>query len=149
MENLVRVAWDHFYETNDHLLFGSRKIDIDLSTMHPPQAQMFRLWQIYLDNVDRLLKVTHAPTLQSRIIEAASNTSNIEPSLDALMFGIYCVALCGLDDDECLAIFYSSKKDLLVAYQFACQQSLARCELLKTSDQDCLTALYLYLVRFC
>ena len=68
MENLVKVAWEQFYESNDHLLFGSRKINIELSTLHPPQAQIFRLWQIYLDNVNCLLKVTHPATLQPQII---------------------------------------------------------------------------------
>lgn len=146
MENLVKVAWDQFYESNDHLLFGSRKTNFELSTLHPPQVQIFRLWQIYLENVDTLLKVTHAPILQSQIIEAASDVTNIKPSLEALMFGIYCIAIGSLTEHECLAMFSSAKKDLLVGYHFACQQALARCDLLKTSERDCLTALYLYLV---
>lgn len=31
-------------------------------------------------------------------------------------------------------------------YQFGCQQALSNCGFLRSSDRDCLTALYLYLV---
>lgn len=31
-------------------------------------------------------------------------------------------------------------------YQFGCQQALLNCGVLQSSDRDCLTALYLYLV---
>jgi hypothetical protein len=115
--------------------------------LHPEQIQIFRLWQIYLENVDPLLKVTHAPTLQPRIIDAASKIANFTPTLEALLFSIYCVAILSLTEDECLASFKTPRKDLLTIYQFGCQQALLKCKVLRSSDRDCLTALYLYLVR--
>lgn len=83
---VIQQAWRQFSDNDDHILFGARKTAVDISTLHPESVQIFRLWQLYLDNVDPLLKVTHTPTLQGRIIEAASNISNIKPSLEALMF---------------------------------------------------------------
>ncbi|KAK6845968.1 C6 transcription factor [Apiospora arundinis] len=61
---MVHTAMDQMYDNDDHLLFGSRSSHnaVDLSTLHPEPIQIFRLWQIYLDNVDPLLKVTHTPT---------------------------------------------------------------------------------------
>ena len=143
---MVKKAWDHLYEGNDLLLFGSRKTNVDLSTLHPEQVQIFRLWQIYIENVDPLLKVTHTPTLQARIIDAASGVANISPTLEALMFGVYCASTLSLVEDECRTLFKSPKEDLLKSYQFGCQQALLKCGVLRTSDRDCLTALYLYLV---
>lgn len=118
----------------------------DNSGLHPDTAQIFRLWQVYLENVDPLLKVTHNPSLQGRIVEAASNLAGIDTNLEALMFSIYCVAVESLRDDDCQTVFASSKADLLTRYQFGCQQALSNCGFLQTSSHECLTALFLYLV---
>lgn len=133
---------------NDHLLFGQRQ-NIHLAALHPDQVQIFRLWQIYLENVDPLLKVTHSPTLQPRIINVASDLSNIPPPLEALMFGIYCIAILSLTDEECQSIFGASRRDCLKEYQMRCQQALTNCEFLRAGDRDSLTALLFYLVSMC
>ena len=145
-EAAVKKAWDQSVENGDHLLFGSRRTTVDLSTLHPDPVQIFRLWQIYLNNVNPLLKVTHTPSLQGRIIEAASNVTNVNPTLEALMFSIYCMSILSLIVEDCQTMFGSSKEDLLMRYQFGCQQALLNCGFLRSSDRDCLTALYLYLV---
>lgn len=133
-------------ENDDYFLFGFQNTTVDLSTLHPEPAQILRLWQTYLENVNPLLKVTHTPTLQGRIIEAVSNVTNISSTLEALMFSIYCMATLSLKPDEVQAIFGYSKEDLLSRYQFGCQQALLNCKFLRCDNRDCLTALYLYLV---
>lgn len=145
-ETTFKKAWDQSAENNDHLLFGSGRTSVDLSTLHPDPVQIFRLWQIYLDNVNPLLKVTHTPSLQGRIIEAAGNVTNLNPTLGALMFSIYSISILSLTADSCHSMFGSSKDDLLTKYQFGCQQALLGCGFLRSSDRDCLTALFLYLV---
>lgn len=142
----MKNAWDLLYSKNDHLLLGSRKTAVDISTLHPEPVQILRLWQIYLDGVNPLFKVTHAPSLQGRIIEAASSVSHTSAALEALMFSIYCVAIQSLDEDDCQAIFNSSKENLLTAHHFGCEQALLNCGFLRTGDRDCLTALFLYLI---
>lgn len=132
---------------NDHLLFGAPSPDVNLAASHPGHVQIFRLWQIYLDNVNPLLKVTHTPTLQSRIIDAAGDVENISPALEALMFSIYCASVLSLTDDECCVLFQLSRDSLLSRYQVACKQALLKCTPWRSNDHDCLTALYLYLVR--
>ena len=119
---------------------------MDLTTMHPDQGKIFRLWQIYLDNVNPLLKVTHTPTLQPRIVEAMGDLASIHPSLEALLFGIYCIAVLSISEDQCRALFGSPKKDVMAGYQFACRQALINCNILRWSDRDSLTALFLNLV---
>jgi hypothetical protein len=142
----VQQTWDQVHPYSDNLLFGSGNADVDLSPLQPDPVHIFRLWQIYLDNVNPLLKITHTPSLQGRIIEAASNTAIIGRELEALMFSIYCMAITSLTIQECQSMFGVSKKDLLTRFQFACQQALGKCEFLRTSERDCLTALYLLLV---
>jgi len=143
---VVKKAWDQSALSDDPLIFGSRQTTVDLSTLHPEPLQIFRLWQLYLDNVNPLLKITHTPTLQGRLIEAISDMKNINPILEALMFSIYSMAVLSLDIDECPTMFGLSKQDLLTKYHFGCQQALLNCGFLRCSDRDCLTALYLYLV---
>ncbi|KAL9075032.1 MAG: hypothetical protein Q9157_004167 [Trypethelium eluteriae] len=142
----IRKTYDQLYKNNDPILFGSHKTNVHLSSLHPQQVQIFKLWQIYLENVNPLLKVTHTPTLQARIIDAASDVANISPTMEALMFSIYCVSIISLIDDDCRTSFGSPKEDLLSSYQLGCQQALLNCGFLRSGDRDCLTALYLYLV---
>ncbi len=115
-------------------------------TLHPQPFQIFQLWQVYLDNVDPLLKATHTPSLQKRIIEAAANVLTIKPELEALMFGIYCMAITSLAEDGCQAIFGLSRVELLAKFQLGCQQALLNSRFMRSTNRDCLTALYFYLV---
>jgi len=34
-EAVIKKVWDQMYQNDDHLLFGSRKTNIDLSALHP------------------------------------------------------------------------------------------------------------------
>lgn len=133
-------------KSGECLLFGQPDRNIDLSASYPGQAQIFRLWQIYLDNVNPLLKVTHIPTLQPRILDAVSNPESVNPSLQALMFSIYCLSVSSLTQDECFTHFQLSRIDLLAIYQPACRQALLNCSAWRSSEVDSLTALYFYLV---
>ncbi|KAF2018143.1 hypothetical protein BU24DRAFT_421145 [Aaosphaeria arxii CBS 175.79] len=143
----VKKALEHMFEKgDDHLLFGARASLNDLSALHPPQVQIFRFWQIYLDNVNPLLKVTHTPTLQPRIINAIGNLGSIEPALEALMFSIYCVALISITEAECRTSFGSERGHLLANYSFGCQQALLKSGILRTTERECLTAFYIYLI---
>lgn len=146
-EDGVKKAWDQTFVDNDNLLLGLHtKTPVELSALHPRPVKIFRLWQIYLNNVDPLLKVTHAPSLQGRVIEAAEDVTKLSPTLEALLFGIYSVSITSLSAEECQNTFGSSKKDLLESYQFGCQQALPNSNYLRTADRECLTAFYLYLV---
>lgn len=145
-ETTMKKAWDLASFNDDHLLFGSPQGRIDLSTLHPDPVQIFRLWQAYLDNINPILKVTHTPTLQSRIVDAASHIGNIDSSLEALLFSIYSMAVLSLRQEECLSMFNVAKGDLLTRFQFGCQQALSNASFLRTTERDCLTALFLYCV---
>ncbi|KAF3941272.1 hypothetical protein ABW19_dt0200310 [Dactylella cylindrospora] len=147
-ESVVRKAWDFRYKNEgaDNLLFGSLGAITDLTTLHPNQGHIFKLWQIYLENVNPLLKVTHTPTLQPRIIDAISDLATVSPTLEALIFSIYSVSIISLTESECHNLFGSPKKVLLGGYQFGCRQALLNSNVLRSNDCECLTALYLYLV---
>lgn len=132
----------------DGFFFGPIPSNQILSELHPSPVHIFRLWQLYLDNINPLIKITHTPTLQGRIIEAAGNVTNITRELEALMFSIYSITVMTLSNDDCEAMFSSTKEVLLQKFNAGCQQALWQCEFLRTDSRDCLTAFCLYLVRF-
>lgn len=134
------------YAGSNHLLLGLRQTSVDLSPLHPEPAKIFRLWHVYLDNVNPLLKVTHTPSLQGRIVEAASSIPTISNTLEALMFSIYCVSIQSLAANECQTIFGTSKEDISRPLRFGCEQALLNCGFLRTNDLDCLIAFFFYLV---
>lgn len=65
--------------TRFFLALARPRPDVELSTLHPEQMQVVRLWQIYLENVNPLLRVTHSPTLQARILDAVGDLTAITP----------------------------------------------------------------------
>jgi hypothetical protein len=145
-EKVSRRAWDNSNINNDILYFG-RQDYIDLLGMHPDPVQIFKLWQIFLDNVNPLLKVIHTPTVQVCIVEAIGDLSKVCSVQTALMFSIYCMAVHSLSEEECLARLGQQKDVLLGTYQLGCRQALVEADYLQSQERDCLTALYLYLVR--
>ncbi|KAI0391841.1 hypothetical protein F5Y17DRAFT_438870 [Xylariaceae sp. FL0594] len=152
-EDLINQAWNVLFNNNDHLVLGLRESAVGLAHLHPDPMHVFRLWQVYLDNVDPLLKVTHNSSLQARVIEAVGKLSDpktsrgIEnPPLEALMFSIYCTAVSSLGDRDCRAVFGPGRKELLRRYHLACQEALLNAGYMRTGDRDCLTAFFFYLL---
>ncbi|PVI05339.1 putative C6 transcription factor [Periconia macrospinosa] len=146
-EDVVSPGMDTIFVHDNSLLFGPQTT-IDLSTLHPEPAQMLRLWQLFLDNVNPLFRVVHTPTMQVRLIDAIGNLQTVQPPMEALMFAIYSMAIFSLDKDECLATFSSSRSELLTRYQFGCLQALQNCAFLKSNDRDTLTAFFLYISSY-
>ena len=142
----VKKAWDQVGGNNVFLLLGSRKTATPLASLHPDPVQIFRLWQVFLDNVNPLIKVVHGPSLQVRVVEGVCDLGGMNPVLEALLFSIYCMSVRSLSERDCQLMFGPSKEDLLTRYQFGCQQALVNCGFLRTNDRECLVALYLYIV---
>jgi hypothetical protein len=115
--------------------------------LHPSAVQIFQLWQIYLDNVNPLLKLTHTPSLQGQIIDAGANLPKVSKSLEALMFSIYLMAITSLSDGEVEATFGESRDNLLRKYQHGAQQALLNAGFMRMPDLTVLQAYLLYLVR--
>ncbi|EFX03967.1 c6 zinc finger domain containing protein [Grosmannia clavigera kw1407] len=113
---------------------------------HPAGMQIFQLWQIYLTNVNPLLKVTHTPTLQAQIIEAGANVGRIPRALEALMFSIYFVAVTSMSDEDVQATFSEDRTRLLARFHRASQQALINAGFMRSPDLAVLQAYFLYLL---
>ena len=138
-------AWEEM-QSDDSMLFGDCDVFVNRAILHPDQVQIFRLWQIYIDNVEPIAQLVHTPTMQKRLIDVSSNVADLDPNLEALMFGMYCMAVKSLSPEDCQSIFGVTKEYLGIRYQLGCQQALLAAKFHRTNSRECLTALYFYMV---
>lgn len=117
-----------------------------VTSAHPEAIQIFQLWQFFISNVNPLLKITHAPTLQPQIISASADPAKIPRPLEALMFAIYFAAITSLTEEDVRATFGEDRNFLLKKYHDAAQQALVNAGFMRSSELMVLQALFLYLV---
>jgi hypothetical protein len=113
--------------------------------LHPSPDEMLKLWQIFLTNVNPLIKIIHRPTLQHSI-ESITDIEYIPRGLEALMFAIYAAAVLSMRDGECRATFGESRSALQSRYNLGARRSLTRARFMGSSDIMVLQALVIYLV---
>jgi len=128
------------------LLLGSSARSPDLYNQHPEPIQGFRLWQAYLDNVNPMTKLLHAPTVQQALLDATGNLDDVSKPMEALMFAIYSCAVLSMSTSECKNVTGETKPVILNIYQCAARQALVNAGLLKTSNMVVLQAYTLFLV---
>jgi hypothetical protein len=118
----------------------------DLSSLHPSPVHIFRLWQTFLVNVNPLVKIFHAPTVQQIILDATGDLSHIPRATESLMFAIYLISVTSLKSEECETMFGESRAILISKYSQASQQALINGKFLKSVNLYSLQAFCLYLV---
>ena len=86
----------------DHhaFIFGYRSADVDLRPLHPLPSQMPFIWQVYVENVDPLVKILHKPTMERLIRDMRVSLDVLTPGTEALMFSIYYAAITSMEVDE-------------------------------------------------
>jgi hypothetical protein len=140
-----KASPESFSNDATSLLFGSQTLSIALRSLHPNPIQMFQLWQSYLDNVNPLVKVFHAPSVQQMISEASGNLDQIPREVEALLFAIYCITVESLSDSECIAIMGEHKAVLNRRFRLGAQQSLINANVLRSSKMMVLKAFTIYI----
>lgn len=139
-------APDAFSPDGSRLIFGSPTSSTGLRPLHPQPVEAFRLWQAYLDNINPLIKLFHAPTVQQMLSEANGNLDHVSRNVEALLFSIYCIAIESLSDAECVAISGDCKEVARQRFRSGAQHALINASFLKTSDVMVLQALTLFVV---
>lgn len=92
---------------SDHhsFLLGYRSAEVDLAGLHPLPAQTSFLWQIYLENIEPLVKVLHIPTMSRLMTKVRRGEHDLRPGDEALVFAIYYSAVVSMESDEVRAHF--------------------------------------------
>jgi hypothetical protein len=137
---------EHCTPTSIGLLFGVQTSLTVLRRLHPTPVQIFKLWQSYLDNVNPVVKLFHAPTVQQLISDASGDLDAMPRNLEALLFGIYSVSVESLAGSECMSILGQSKSAALQRFRTGAQCALANANLLMSADIMVLQAFVLFIV---
>ncbi|OTA62334.1 hypothetical protein K449DRAFT_382336 [Hypoxylon sp. EC38] len=107
-----------------------------------------RLCQVYLDQVDPIIKVLHRPSLSKFMLDGqyylGYESGHI--STTCLSSAVCYSALASMTEAQCQTTFSMDKRALIVEYREACEAELERSELLATNDITILQAFILYLV---
>jgi hypothetical protein len=142
------VLPSHFTPNGTEILFGSSTSQTALRSLHPEPVQIFKLWQSYLENINPLVKLFHAPTVQQLISDASGDLNELPRNLEALLFGIYCIALESMADGECMSTLGISKSVARQRFRGGAQCALVNASLMKSSDMMVLQAFVLFVVSY-
>ncbi|GME47306.1 hypothetical protein GTA08_BOTSDO11736 [Neofusicoccum parvum] len=127
-------------------LFGYSSTNVDMHSLHPPPEHFLRLWTLFKENVDPLVKVLHIPTIEPKILSAIENRDHIPRGMEALLFSIYYAVITSTSSEDCEAWFSESKQTLLDKYRFGLEQGLARANFLQTDEFVVLQAFVIFLI---
>lgn len=144
----IHKAFDKLFSNEDGFPFIVGGSFVSVTPVHPNPIQIFQLWQVYIDNINSLLKITHVPSIQPQMLQAASNLENAPKNIEALMFGVYLMAITSMEDSAVQSMFNESKNQLLTRYLSATQQALINASFMRVDDPILLQAFVLYLVRY-
>lgn len=109
---------------------------------------IFKFWQFFLDYINPLIKVIHAPTMQREILKAMDNLQEVDKSIEALLFSIYTIVVASVSTADCLLMFACERAPLLAQFRNATQQALIDADFLRTTEFKVLQALLLFMVRY-
>lgn len=98
-------------------------------TLDPVQA--FKLWQIFLDRVNPLIKIIHAPTVQQYMVQAAADMSSISFDYQALLYSIFCLAAISLTEDEAVQMLGIPRGQAIYKFLRGANTTLTRFDFLR------------------
>lgn len=138
----------HDNDLQEPSLFIPTHISITVGQLelHPDPKNAFKLWQTFADNVNPLIKIIHAPTLQEKLLEAAWTPESTAKPLEATMFAVYALAVASMKPASCIHLFGEGKQQLVNRYRVGALRALSSTDLLSTRDVEVLQALTLVLV---
>ncbi|KAH8177036.1 fungal specific transcription factor domain-containing protein [Sarocladium implicatum] len=132
-------------ENNSDLLLGvGEATSNDIQDLQPDPVHAFRLWQLFLDRVNPLLKVVHIPTLQPYVMEGAVNIGNIPLNYQALLFSIYTISAMSLSDGEAPQLLGMAREEAIQRFTKGMKIALNLFDFMKNYDMAALQALVLY-----
>lgn len=108
-----------------------------------------KLCDVYLQNVDPIIKILHRPTLTSWMIHDTTTSARPPPrdtSARALECAVCYAAATTMTETQCQAMFQKPKSDVSATHRKMCEEAIERAGLLTTRDMRVLQAFVLYLV---
>ena len=119
---------------------------VSLLNFHPTYENAMRMWRIYVDNVDPVVKVAHVPTLEKILQRAAAQPSCVPKATEALLFAVYHFAVISSLEEDIIQILGEERNILLARYEGAVRQALVNAQWLKSTNIAVIQAYMLFLL---
>ncbi|KAJ5150769.1 uncharacterized protein N7500_010958 [Penicillium coprophilum] len=124
---------------------------LSLSFMSLPRDKLgaSNLCQVYLQNVDPIIKILHRPSLSEWMLDGASTylgSSEDDSSVRALASAVCYVAANTMTEAQCQATFQQNKSSITTVHRKMCESAFEKAGLLTTRDMTVLQAFILYLI---
>ncbi|EXF79248.1 C6 zinc finger protein [Colletotrichum fioriniae PJ7] len=121
-----------------------KSMDFDILALGP--VEVLRLWQVFLERVNPMIKVIHVPSLEPLVFEAATDRFNLSPDLEALLCSINVVAIMALSEAESIQMLKLEKAKALRNSMSALKKAMSKVDFLRKYNMTTLQCLVLYLV---
>lgn len=117
----------------------------------PTSHQLYTFCEIYLNNVDPVFKILHAPSLRRYLQEGAAelDCSPGPRGLEALRFAICYASTLSMTDEECRHRIGEDRVHLMARYRAGTELALAKADFVNTVEMSTLQAMTIYLVITC
>lgn len=133
------------YSNISGIYSDSCSCSVDMQDLLPAKWEATQLWQAFLMNVNPVVKILHAPTVQKVVFAAINDPSMLKSDTSCLIFAIYFAATSSLGSDEAIHILGQEKEISLNNFRRGLEQSLRRAKILIQPTITSLQALGLYL----
>jgi len=130
-----------------HFVFGVGPLGTkDLIELYPPPQQAFYLWRMFLENVNPLCMIVHAPSFRPIVDKASEDIHKISRNHLALLCSIHTFAMTSMSDEDCRRRLGGSRIHLLKRYRSVTQHALINAGFLRSTDVTVLQAFVLFLL---
>jgi hypothetical protein len=128
------------------MIFHSSTDDGNWKSVYPSPNHAIILWRTFLQNVNPLSKVIHAPSVHEELVKASRGIDSMKRSTVALLFAIHTTAVMSMTDAECRNTLNESRRAALARYLSATQHALVAAGFMRTINITVLQAFSIYLV---
>ena len=133
-------------DSDGNLSLTAEFTQLNLTDLSLEPVLAFRLWHIFLERVNPLTKVIHAPSLQAHVIQAATDISTLPMKYQALLFSMFLMATVSLSEEECRRTLNMSRRDALAKFTAGTRKALIKVDFMRNYEMPILQALVLYVV---
>ncbi|KAK2028459.1 hypothetical protein LX32DRAFT_619052 [Colletotrichum zoysiae] len=130
----------------DHSTQPAESISVEFDVFALGPVEVLRLWQVFLERVNPMLKVIHVPSLEPLVFEAATWRLNLNTDFKALICCINAVSIMALSEYEAIQMLSVAKSNALRTSISAMKTALAETDFLRKYNITILQCLVLYLV---
>ncbi|KAH7012960.1 hypothetical protein EDB80DRAFT_638644 [Ilyonectria destructans] len=114
---------------------------------HPSPENRQKLWKVFKERIDPLVRILHMPTVEPKISEWLSrdDVGGMPTNLNALLFAVYFSATSSMENDECREVLGGDRNAIVTKYRAAEENALTVAGLLNTDDLMVLQSFIIYL----